>query len=110
MKLNLIVDLEMWGFGIIIFKNSEICPHKYSLDIQILCFDIWITFLKNTIITNEVEKQCNLPLINGLRLNTRYTFRCQDEEKNIKAIDIEFVMNHETRVNFPEIKIFKQYY
>ena len=44
-----------------------------------------------------------------LQLNKAYTFRCQDNEMKLKAMDIEFVINNETGQQFPEMKIIKRY-
>jgi hypothetical protein len=45
-----IIDLswewDMFGAGIIVFRNSEVVDYKYSLDIQILWLNAYMQFIK----------------------------------------------------------------
>lgn len=58
--------------------------------------------------SNEDIKYAVIRQLENIGYNIGYTFRCQDEEGGLKAIDIEFV-NSETGQSFPEIKIIKRY-
>jgi hypothetical protein len=48
-RFNWVIDFEMWGIGILIFKNSEIGRYKYSLDFQLLFINCWIEILKKNL-------------------------------------------------------------
>ncbi len=95
-------------------KHSEYLKSEvgYALALE-ECTDILMDFhneMKQANVADEKNKQA-LPVqnVSGWHLNTPFTFRCQDEETNLKAIDVEFVINEETGQDFPEMKIHKLY-
>ena len=41
---TLFVDLWDWGIGARAYLPDRIANHGFSIDIQILCFELWIRF------------------------------------------------------------------